>query len=84
VYTQSDSTGGSTDLTLWRILKLTHRGAAPYGGESDIYDYFALNVVTTGALLVNKLEATGMVITARWPLENNLDVWRAQVLHAEI
>jgi len=27
-----------------------------------------------GALLVNKPEATGMVIVARWPLESNLNV----------
>jgi len=28
----------------------------------------------TGALLINKPVATGMVIIARWPLENNLNV----------
>ena len=37
-----------------------------------------------GALLVNKPEATGMVIVARWPLESNLNVWLPQVLHTEI
>jgi len=28
----------------------------------------------TGALLVNKPEAAGMVTIARWPIENNLNV----------
>ena len=35
-----------------------------------------------GALLANKPGATAMV--ARWPLENNLSVGWAQVLHTEI
>ena len=39
---------------------------------------------TTGALLINKPEATGVVILARWPLENNLKVRWAQVLHVKI
>jgi len=29
------------------------------------------------ALLANKTEATGIIIIARWPLENNLNVWWA-------
>jgi len=28
----SDSTGSSTDLSPWRILRLIHEGAAPTGG----------------------------------------------------
>ena len=36
---------------------------------------------TTRALLVNKSKA--MVITARWPLEKNLNGWWAQLLHNE-
>jgi len=40
----------------------------------------------TGALHVNKPEATGIVIIARWPLKNNLNlnIWLAQVLHTKI
>jgi len=37
-----------------------------------------------GHYLLTKPEATGMVIIARWPLENNLKVLWAQVLHTEI
>jgi len=28
LYTQSDTTGASTDFTLWHIFKLTHHGSA--------------------------------------------------------
>jgi len=35
-------------------------------------------VATTGALQAIKPEATAIGIIARWPLENNLNVWWAQ------
>ena len=39
IYTQpGDSTEDSMYLTLWHTLKLTHKGLAPYWGQSDIYD----------------------------------------------
>jgi len=38
----------------------------------------------TGELPANTTEATGIVIIARWPLENNINVRWAQVLHTEI
>ena len=39
VYTQSDSTGGSTNLTPQRVLDLAQLGAVPHrGAESDVYD----------------------------------------------
>ena len=38
----------------------------------------------TGALHASKTEATGVVIIARWLLENNLNVSSAQVLRTEI
>jgi len=38
VYTQSDSTGASTDLTPPRMLKPTHQGPQRTGAESDICD----------------------------------------------
>ena len=39
---------------------------------------------TTGPVPTLKPEATAVGLTARWPLENNLNVWRAQVLRTEI
>jgi len=70
---------------LWVIFSMLRlacgRHSQPYSlGDSG-------NVASgyqTGALLANKTEATGIVIIARWPLENNLNVWWAQVLHTEI
>ena len=35
--------GGIADLTPGRILKLTHQGATPDGGKSNIYECLVLN-----------------------------------------
>ena len=34
-YSQSDSTGSGMDLTLWRIVRLTHQGQHWAGAESE-------------------------------------------------
>jgi len=44
----SDSVGSSVDLSLWRILKLTHQGAAPGRGRSLIYLPLFCWVLATG------------------------------------
>ena len=51
--------------------------ACVYGGDCKL-------VVRTGALPAIKPEATAIGIIARWPLEKNLNVSWAQVLHADI
>ena len=40
----NDSTRSSKDLTPCRILKVTHRAAAPDRGEFDIYDCLVTNL----------------------------------------
>jgi len=57
---------------IFRVLRLAcGRHSQPYSlGDSGI----VASGYQTGALLANKTEATGIVIIARWPLENNLNV----------
>ena len=53
--------------------------------HQTISDYRVLSMhASTVALLANKTEATSIVIIARWPLENNLNIWWAQVWQSEI
>ena len=66
----------SLPLKLTRTCCFVHRLWAPLSLLSCC--------CSTGALLVNKSEATGVVIIARWPPENSLNVWWAQVLHTKI
>ena len=49
-----------------------------------VLEYVFVFVLTTGAVLANKTEATSIVITTRWPLTNNLNVRWEQVSHTEI
>jgi len=47
---QSDSQDGSTDLSPWRIPKLTHQWAAPDRGlESHLYEYLVRECHVTAA-----------------------------------
>ena len=46
-HTQSDSPGGSTDMTPWHTIKLTHRGSTAPGAESDIDDFLVVYVTST-------------------------------------
>ena len=60
-YAQSDLSGGSTDLTPWHILRLTHQASAPdWGWSLQLPDYFYSQskklpvIVECRSALVNK------------------------------
>jgi len=72
-YCQSYSLGGSSDAA----FRCHYR-------SSLIGDFKICRCVDTGAPAAIKPEATAIGIIARWPLENNLNVWWAHVVHTEI